>query len=292
MELEISSAPDVRPDYLDRASACYYYKPMAALFGALHLRAYASSGIKLDSPVLDIGCSDGLFGVLLTDSLGVHPSLTGVEMNAQALKNAGARARGRYKAMIQASATDLPFADASFKTVMFNASLFAVKPGLESALSEAFRVLEPGGELFATVATHDYSCCCWLARLLDMAGLHRQSRRYSSSMDQRIMLFHLYTASEWTSLVEQPGFSVRQCFGFMSPGITTYWSFLAWTPLRLLGAARYIPGAALRRIMSRLVSGILRKPYEQAGAAIDPDKATYILIKAVKPHAENGASLG
>ncbi len=270
------------PDFLRLSARRYYYKPLAAFFNAFHLRAYHDSGMQLASPVLDVGCFDGTFGVLLTDALGVSPRMTGIEINAAVLQRAGQTARRRYKAMLHAGAAELPFPDRSFQTVLFNASLFAIDPGLSTALREARRVLDVGGQLCVTVSTDLLSRCYWVARFLERVGLPGLARRYTRSMDRRLMISHSFTAEQWISLLEEHDLPVKQAFGFFPPELAIYWSYLAWTPWRAFGLAKLIPGAGLRNILSRFYVRAFRERYERAGRMTDPRESTYLWIRAVR----------
>ncbi len=267
-------------DFLAPAARRYFYKPLAAFFNAFLLRAYAAAGLRLEGPVLDAGCFEGSFGVLLSEALGLRPRLVGIDLNSAALRRPDPRARGLYRSLIQASATDLPFADRSFSAVLFNASLFAVEPGPEAALWEARRVLPPGGSLWISVPTELFSRYYWLARLLCRLGLPGRARAYTRAMDRRLMQSHVFSPAGWRALLEKHGFSVRDCRGFFSPALTTYWSLLAWTPWRVIGASRLIPGPWPRRILGRLWAAVFRQRYRETGPGLDPDASTYILIRA------------
>jgi len=269
-------------DLLKLASRRYFYKPLAAFFNAFHLRAYLASGIQLAEPVLDVGCYDGSFGVLLTDAFGTRPRMTGIEVNRAALKRAGPSARRRYAGMINASATDLPFGDRTFRTVMFNASLFAIEPGLGDALREARRVLRPDGQVCITVCTDLYSRHCWLTRFYHRIGRPDWARRYSRSLDRRLIVRHSFTADQWKSLLEDHGWMVKQIFGFFSPRLTTYWSYLAWTPWRVLGAAQLLPGGVWRALLSRIYAALFRERYRSSEVMMDPGESTYIWIRAIR----------
>ncbi len=279
----VRTGEDPPVDFLLPAARRYFYKPLAAFFNAFLLRAYAAAGLRLEGAVLDAGCFEGSFGVLLSEALGLRPRrLVGIDLNHSALRRPDPRARGLYRSLVLASATDLPFADRSFNTVLFNASLFAVEPGPQAALREARRVLPPGGSLWISVPTELYSRYYWLTRLLGRLGLSARARAYTRAMDRRLMQSHVFSAGGWRALLEEHGFSVRDCRGFFSPALTTYWSLLAWTPWRVIGASRLIPGIWPRRILSRLWAAAFRRRYRQTGPGLDPESSTYILIRAEK----------
>jgi ubiquinone/menaquinone biosynthesis C-methylase UbiE len=97
-----------------------------------------------DGEVLEVGVGTGR-------NLPFYPTgvrLTGVDLSPAMLAVAGDRARavGREVALREADAQALPFADASFDTVVCTLSLCAI-PDDRAAIGEMRRVLRPGGRL-------------------------------------------------------------------------------------------------------------------------------------------------
>ena len=270
-------------DMLTLSCRRYWFKPVAAFFNALQLRAYQAAGVQLASPVLDVGCSDGGFGVLLSDAFARPDHLVGIELLKSALDTASPEARGLYRQMVHASATSLPFPDNSFQTVMANASLFAIHPGLDTAIAEFYRVLRPGGTLYASVCTDRYDQHYWLSRLLRRLGSDWLARRYAEAMNARMMQAHLLSPKAWQIHLVQGGFAIRQCHGFLSLADTPFWSFLAWTPLRANGVLRYVSSPAWRIRIAAVLARLLRKRVEASPPLQKPESCGYILITAKKP---------
>jgi ubiquinone/menaquinone biosynthesis C-methylase UbiE len=94
-----------------------------------------------DKDVLEVGCGTGL--VLSRLSQFAH-SASGVDLSPGMLE----KARERGLAVREASATALPFADASFD-VTCSFKVLAHIPEVELALSEMARVTRPGGYVLA-----------------------------------------------------------------------------------------------------------------------------------------------
>jgi ubiquinone/menaquinone biosynthesis C-methylase UbiE len=97
-----------------------------------------------EGEVLEVGVGTGR-------NLPFYPTgvrLTGVDLSPAMLAVAGDRARavGREVALREADAQSLPFADASFDTVVCTLSLCAI-PDDRAAIGEMRRVLRPGGRL-------------------------------------------------------------------------------------------------------------------------------------------------
>ena len=129
------------------------------------LLAAAAAG-RTALSILDCGCGTGFNLQLLTPygrAVGIDLTWTGLRV---------ARARGE-RGIAQASATHLPFADASFDLVTSFDVLVALDDAAEDeALREMFRVLRPGGKLVVNVAAMEF-----------LKGNHsilaREVRRYS-----------------------------------------------------------------------------------------------------------------
>jgi len=101
------------------------------------------------APVLDIGCGSSR----IVQSL---PGVVGVDLQIRKLR--WLRAPGRH--LVQASMSDLPFADGSFAAVICSEVIEHV-PRDEVRLEEMVRVLAPGGSLI--LGTPDYGRWRWRA---------------------------------------------------------------------------------------------------------------------------------
>jgi ubiquinone/menaquinone biosynthesis C-methylase UbiE len=99
------------------------------------LEQRSTPGLK----VLDCGCAKGRFLKQLPEDV----QAVGLDLSEQLIK---AAADNTSHSVIQGTASDLPFADASFDLVYCVETLEHV-PSTELALKEMARVLKPGGEL-------------------------------------------------------------------------------------------------------------------------------------------------
>lgn len=113
---------------------------------------------------IDLGAGTGVNLELFPEGVS---ELVMVEPDPHMLKQLRAKAAGRGGVeVVQASAQELPFADDSFDTAVFTLVLCTV-PNPAVALSEAARVLRPGGELLFIehVRAEDAGMARWQDRL-------------------------------------------------------------------------------------------------------------------------------
>jgi ubiquinone/menaquinone biosynthesis C-methylase UbiE len=116
----------------------------------------------LDS-VLDIGTATGAQCRAL-DAAGIHA--IGLDLSEAMISAAKSRPSGNIEYVV-GSAYDLPFADASISTVLLSLALHEHSEKERSLmLSEAVRVLEPGGHLILTEYSRPNRPCCHIPWLI------------------------------------------------------------------------------------------------------------------------------
>ncbi len=106
-------------------------------------RRFAAAIPEAGHRVLDVGCGTGRSRRIYRDRVQCY---AGIDLSLGALRLA--RQRFPDAAWLQADALRLPFRDASHDGVAFSSVLHHV-PDRRAALAEAFRVLHPGGWVFA-----------------------------------------------------------------------------------------------------------------------------------------------
>lgn len=91
-------------------------------------------------PVLELGCGNGK---LLHPLRGAGERVVGIDISWHAVRRVGG-------AVVLADASELPFADGSFSSVMdIHCTGHLTPEGRVAAFEEAFRVLRPGGHLIS-----------------------------------------------------------------------------------------------------------------------------------------------
>ncbi len=161
--------------------------------------------VALVPPVLDIGCGDGHFASIAYEQL---PLDVGIDVFARDLYEA-ARRPGVYRKVMFASATALPFADASFNTVVSNCVIEHI-PDNKAVLREIARVLRPGG-IFATTLPsehfEEYLLGATVFRRLGLTGLAQAYGRFFNRISNH---YHICSPDEWRGRLVAAGFVVEE----------------------------------------------------------------------------------
>lgn len=168
--------------------------------------------VKPSDKVLDAGCGEGFYVMLLDELFGCQ--VVGLDNDPQILEQARkwVGEKPNIKLLV-GDVTDLPFEDGSFDRVILSEVLEHV-PDDKKALSEVYRVLRPGGILVITVPNHNYPFLWdplnWIREHLGLGHFNPDSGFFGGiwAMHQR-----LYFPSEIEKLVGDTGFQVEKLEG-------------------------------------------------------------------------------
>lgn len=214
------------------------------------------AGIPFLKPILDIGCSDGIFGtVLFQDKKGAIE--VGVDIDKIALKYA--QNRRVYKKIIEADARKLPFDDQIFATVFSNQSLEHME-NLAEVLKEINRVLKSKGKLIILVPTiflDDY----WLSSApFKYLGLNNIAAFFHNLRNKVFRHINMLPQEVWQKKLEKAGFNFLECKYVGSKNVY-FISELLW-PIR---------------VVQLLLSKALNKPI------LLPRSLVFYLVKVLEP---------
>lgn len=113
--------------------------------------AVSWSGAKEGSNVLDLCCGSGDLAFLLSQKVGLHGQVIGLDFSREQLMVASSRQRSRSKACyrnlkwVEGDAVDLPFPDCHFDAITMGYGLRNVIDKYK-AMKEVCRVLKPGSK--------------------------------------------------------------------------------------------------------------------------------------------------
>jgi SAM-dependent methyltransferase len=142
---------------------------------ALHATRFVAPADIRDRSILDIGCGYGWFELYALDGGAQH--ITGIDVTDRDLQTARRHIDAPNVTFQVAGATELPFPDDSFDTVVCWEVLEHIPRDSErQAFSEIARVLRPGGTFYMSTPH-----ASWIARITDPAWWligHRHYHRH------------------------------------------------------------------------------------------------------------------
>jgi ubiquinone/menaquinone biosynthesis C-methylase UbiE len=179
------------------------------------------SEIKLDRPILDIGCGWGEFA----EAFGVNIDM-GVDISASDLY---AAAKGKmYKNLTLADARNLPFTDNSYRSI-FSISTFEHILDAPKLLREMHRVLKPGGTLAITMETDNVDKNTFYRPFLKKIGLRGLSDWLKWAYDTKFHRNTLPSKEKWIKDIKNAGFKVILAKDIISPQITKLYDIFILT---------------------------------------------------------------
>jgi SAM-dependent methyltransferase len=151
--------------------------------------------VPLRHPILDIGTGDGHFAsVAYTEPIDV-----GVDVLWRDLREARDRS-GLYRMVACASATQLPFHDGAFNTVVSNCVIEHI-PDIHGTLGEIARVLAPGGTFATTLPSEHFPDYLLGSTILHKLGFYSAAKSYGDFFNRISHHFHVYPPETWFRLL-------------------------------------------------------------------------------------------
>lgn len=232
--------------------------------------------LPFDTPVLDIGCGDGLFAhVLFSEKID-----TGVDMNLRELERA--QDLGAYVELIHAKGDSIPKPDGSYKTIISNSVLEHI-PDLEPVFREIHRLLTSDGRLYMTVPTSYFEHNTVINQLLIVLGFQNIAVRYRRFCSRFIWRqCHYYTLAGWEDFVSGFGFKVVESTTYNPKSICLINDFLY--PFGVIGLInktlfnRWVLFPSIRRLLIYPVYLFVRSILESADSSMQ-DGLVFMMLK-------------
>jgi len=271
-------------DYLTELLHRYWFAPPVALWRAVELRTLAQ--VRLEPPLLDLGCGDGLVAEVL---FGAGAVCAGVDPWPAQLRRASRL--GVYRTLALADGARLPYADSTFATVLSNSVLEHI-PALERVLREVGRVLRPKGRFVFTVPSDAFPRLLAGWQRAKAAGNLARADAYLAETDAWLEHHHYHSPAEWHELLAQSGMTLTTARYYVPQAVEQLWEAAnhryglrgGVSPWRLLAAPRLrrLGHAGLvRRAVVRTLGHRWRAAYEADTSAGEPGGG--LLVVAEKP---------
>ena len=165
------------------------------------------------SPILDVGCGDGLFAQMAFDDAEVW----GIDIDAA--EGRWAAASKAYSQIILGDVTRASLPESFFATCVANCSLEHV-PRIDLALRNIHDSLRPGGIAYLFVPTADWASHLLSARMLTKFIGPAWGKKIERAIDTQFRHHHLYDADGWRRLVVESGMEVVEIEPVLSTATT------------------------------------------------------------------------
>lgn len=193
--------------------------PLALAFER-YLECKILQRMSFDSPILDLGCGDGVFAKVLF----AGPIDTGIDPNPREL--ARAQQLKAYSELLQCPGHAIPKPDAHYRTIFSNSVLEHI-PDLAPVFRETYRLLAPGGRFYMTVPSPEFENYTLVNQLLMALGFSKPAARYRQFCSKVIWRqSHYHTLEGWEKLVSDFGFKVVESFTYDPKSICLLNDFL------------------------------------------------------------------
>jgi SAM-dependent methyltransferase len=193
--------------------ALYFPHTPAALCVKECARLSALRRHDCPSPILDVGCGDGMFARIAFSEAEVW----GIDIDAK--EGRWAAASGSYSQVILGDVTRATLPESFFATCVANCSLEHV-PRIDLALKNVCRSLRPGGRAFLFVPSRDWARGFVSSRAHEALGFGAAAELLRSSIDAFFKLHHHNDAHGWRDVVAASGMEVEAVEPVLSTATT------------------------------------------------------------------------
>ena len=217
---------------------------------------------RIEPPVLDVGCGDGVFADMVFDTA----LDTGVDADAAEIERA--RRKNSYRELIHATADSIPKPDGSFKTILSNSVLEHITD-LTPVLNEIHRLLATDGRFYLTVPSQFFETYALAAQVLAALNLTGLADAYCRFYNRFWNQYHCYPLEQWVALAQKNGFKVKEAFTF-HPRLTCLVDDML-APFALAGVfikrrtGRWVLSPQLRARWMRPVHTVFRSLVDRSG---------------------------
>jgi len=158
-------------------------------------------------PILDIGCGEGLFAMVVFG----EKIDTGIDPDERELERA--RELEAYNELIECKGDTIDKPDGHYNTIFSNSVLEHISD-IEPVFREAHRLLAQGGKFYVTVPSNRFDEYSVVNQTLCAVGLRGLADKYRSFFNRFWRHYHYYTPEGWSALAQRTGFTVSEIHSY------------------------------------------------------------------------------
>lgn len=210
------------------------HQPATCLFRAVELgHLLAEDFLPRTGRMLDLGCGDGWINSMLRRRFDADWATSGIDPDQREVELAGHA--GVYRELKVAFGDNLPFANGTFDVVFSNSVLEHI-PQVEPVLSEAARVLKPGGAMIFTVpSSHFEDMLSFPTALGKFVSGARVRPDYIDYMNRRLAHRYYWSLDHWTAELSKVSLKVERHFFYLAAPELKRWETLSHLTAGLVG---------------------------------------------------------
>jgi ubiquinone/menaquinone biosynthesis C-methylase UbiE len=264
----------------------YYYRLSHAFFRSFELEVYAGARIHLKHPILDLGCGEGHFGMMLQQR-GILDSIdVGLDYSFDDISEA--KQNSPTASFIQGDLRTLPLKGNSIGSLFSNGVVCCMRTNNEAdvdqALSEIQRVLVDDGLLVLTVATTQFNHNLIIPKILWKIGAAKLARQSMHRIALGLSHYQALAEEAWLRKLHDAHFNIEQVRYYFTPYQALWWNMFTLPPFSfwfkrlknpLLRPIQPITACLLARFFSMIL--MAQNPLDP-----NPSRAGYLLILARK----------
>jgi SAM-dependent methyltransferase len=245
--------------------------PHRAILRSIEARLMAS--VPLVHPVLDIGCGDGHFASVAYR----EPIDVGLDVMDRDLNEAATRRPVVFLDLVKASATNMPFPDGAFATVLSNCVIEHI-PDVDSVMSEIARVLKPGGIFATTLPSEHYPEYLLGATIGRKLGLNRAARAYGNFFNRISHHHHVDAPEIWKARLESVGLEIEEHTYYFSRSAHHAFDLAHYLGAQNLASKRLLGKWVLHPIQAKPFEWWYRRYYDEPL----PESGAYQFVRSRK----------
>ena len=197
----------------------FWFSPQDALLRAFEANLWQK--LRLNPPVLDIGCGDGRISKAMFQDRTIT---VGVDLEYRLVSKA--KRCGIYRSVVVTDATRASFKPGSFQTIISNSTFEHIDRDRE-ATAEVARALTKGGLFIFTVPTTNFIRV--LTKLVS-------SQERLTALNRRLNHFHFRSVKDWKDILKKSGLKIEQVEEYFPADLVYPWlrllTIAIWKPYR------------------------------------------------------------
>lgn len=249
----------VRPDFTFEEFREYFPYVPTALAIRECVRLHAMRDLECPSPILDVGCGDGLFARLAFQDADVW----GIDIDSNEVRRA--QASQAYSQLILADITRTHLPAQFFGSCIANCSLEHI-PDIDAATRAILGSLQPGAPFYTFLPNRAWTESLLSVRALRKMGQNGVADAIDSKINEIFAHRHLEDEDGWRRIFEKAGFVIERLEPLGSAASTLAFeafllpSTLGWVTKKL--TRRWVLMPWLRRYSAAPVFGMVRSVLE------------------------------